>query len=76
VERPARLLLMQLSLIWCLQPLGLVAQERRNETLFYMRNNEAAYESFRRNIEKLSIIGPQVYAVEGDGVVWGAPPRS
>ena len=46
-------------------------QSREIETLFYMRNNEPAFESFRANIAKISIVGPQVYSVEGDGVVWG-----
>ena len=46
-------------------------QSRDIETLFYMRNNEPAFESFRRNMDKISIVGPQVYSVEGDGVVWG-----
>ncbi len=48
-----------------------LAQAPAMETVFYLRNNEAAIESFRQNIKKVSVVAPQVYSVEGDGVVWG-----
>ena len=57
--------------VLCASPPAAHAQSRDVETLFYMRNNEPAFESFRNNIDKVSIVGPQVYSVEGDGVVWG-----
>lgn len=41
------------------------------ETLFYMTNDSASVASFARHAEQISIVGPQVFAVEGDGVVRG-----
>lgn len=43
----------------------------RPERLFYMTGSEASFESFRRHIGHIDVIAPQVFSVEGDGVVWG-----
>lgn len=52
---------------------GVAAQARtgRLETLFYMTNNEDAVTSFRAHAGQIAIVAPQVFSVEGDGVVWG-----
>ena len=41
------------------------------ETIFYMTGSEASFESFRAHAEHISVIAPQVFAVEGDGLVRG-----
>jgi len=42
------------------------------ETLFYMEGgSEAAVNSFLAHADSISIVGPQVYFVGRDGVVWG-----
>lgn len=41
------------------------------ETLFYMTNSRASVEGFRQHADHISIVGPQVFAVEGDGIVRG-----
>ena len=50
----------------------LAAQEPVRQSLFYMTGSETAYESFRANVAQIDIVGPQVYSVAEDGVVWGA----
>ncbi|HEX9691625.1 MAG TPA: glycosyl hydrolase family 18 protein [Gemmatimonadales bacterium] len=49
-----------------------IAQNAVRETVFYMTGGDAAFDSFRDHVDQIDVIGPQVYAVEGDGVVWGA----
>ena len=41
------------------------------EALFYMTNSEASFRSFRDHADQISIVGPQVFSVKGDGIVWG-----
>jgi spore germination protein YaaH len=41
------------------------------ERLFYYTDNEDAYASLRANIDRISIIAPGGYSVDGEGVVWG-----
>jgi spore germination protein YaaH len=43
-----------------------------SENLFYYVNNEQCFESLTKNIDKISIVAPQVYSVDEDGVVWGS----
>lgn len=51
---------------------SLVAQSRpRVEALFYMTSSERSVQSFLRHADRISIVGPQVYSVKEDGVVWG-----
>ncbi len=45
--------------------------DTRPERLFYMTGSEASFESFRRNIDEIDVVGPQVFSVKGDGFVWG-----
>ncbi len=47
------------------------AQQIESENLFYMVDKQDCYESFKNNIENISIIAPQVYALSEAGVVWG-----
>ena len=41
------------------------------ERLFYYTDNEDSYASLRTNIDRISIIAPGGYSVDGEGVVWG-----
>lgn len=41
------------------------------ERLFYYSDNEQAWASLRTNIDRISIIAPQGYSVDAEGVVWG-----
>jgi spore germination protein YaaH len=41
------------------------------ERLFYYTDNEDSWESLAANIERVSIIAPGGYSVDGEGIVWG-----
>ncbi len=41
------------------------------ERLFYYTDNEASYTSLTANIDRISVIAPGGYSVDGEGVVWG-----
>ncbi len=41
------------------------------QTLFYMTGSEASFQSFKANVDHISIVGPQVFYAKEDGVVWG-----
>ena len=43
------------------------------KALFYMTESENAIRSFQANAQRIDIIVPTVYSVDGDGLVWGAP---
>jgi len=47
------------------------AGQRPFETLFYLRNNDAAIRSFAGNAEHITIIGPQTFSVRADGELRG-----
>ena len=49
------------------QALGQAAQER----LFYYVDREDSYRSLVRNIDQISVLGPQVYVVDSLGIMWG-----
>jgi len=42
-----------------------------SENLFYMVDSETSFQSFKNNIDQISIIGPQVFSINEHGVVWG-----
>lgn len=46
--------------------------QQKFEHLFYYIDNETSFTSFKHNIEKISIVAPQAYSVDEDGIVWGA----
>lgn len=48
-----------------------VSAQADYERLYYMTGGDASFESFRRNVAQIDVVGPQVFQVEGDGLVWG-----
>jgi len=46
-------------------------QPTRAETLFYLTDSDDGFASFRDHLDAISIVGPQSFAVDSDGVVWG-----
>jgi len=55
----------------CLYPFLSFAQAKM-ESLFYYVDREACFESFKKNIDKITILAPANYSVDEDGVVWGS----
>lgn len=49
--------------------------QRSAERLFYYTDNEASFESLRKNIDQITILAPAAYSVDEDGVVWGEVDR-
>ena len=45
--------------------------QRAGERLFYAVDTEESFESFRRNAGRIDVVAPDVYKVDGQGVVWG-----
>jgi spore germination protein YaaH len=45
------------------------------ERLFYYVDRESAYNSLVRHIDRIDVLGPQVYTVDSLGVVWGSLDR-
>ena len=43
--------------------------DTRPERLFYMTGSEASFESFRRNIDEIDVVGPQVFSVKGEEAI-------
>lgn len=41
------------------------------EAIFYQVDTEESFQSFKQNIEQISIVAPQTYRAGEDGVVWG-----
>ena len=50
---------------------GSVLSQNNKESLFYYIDEQACFESFKKNIDKISIIAPANYSVDEDGIVWG-----
>lgn len=71
----ARALTLQ-GIAWMLLLLAVmpsVAQTPRPaETLFYLVDSEDSFESFRTNVDQISIVAPQTYSVNEAGIIWGA----
>ncbi len=42
------------------------------ETVFYYVDREECFRSFQENIAHITIVAPQVYSMDGDGVIWGS----
>jgi len=55
----------------CFNPLSSFSQDNV-ESIFYYVDQESCYESFKKNIDKISIIAPANYNVDEDGIVWGS----
>jgi len=49
-----------------------IFSQNQIESLFYYVDDEASFESFKNNIDKITIIAPGTYSVDEDGVVWGS----
>lgn len=43
----------------------------QSENLFYMVDNETSFQSFKNNLDQISIVSPQTFSISQDGVVWG-----
>ncbi len=41
------------------------------ERLFYYVDNQSAFKSLQEHIDQITVLGPQSYKVDEDGVVWG-----
>lgn len=61
-----------LTLILALSCLTMPSAAQRLERLFYYVDRETSYESLVANIDKIDVLGPQVYTVDSLGVVWGS----
>lgn len=55
----------------CLFPLSAFTQNNI-ESIFYYVDQGSCFESFKKNIGKISIIAPANYTVDEDGIVWGS----
>ncbi len=55
----------------CFFPLSSFTQGKI-ESLFYYVDQEACFESFKKNLDKITILAPANYSVDEDGVVWGS----
>ncbi len=55
-------------------PRDLLAQRpsRSAERLFYYVDREAAYESLVRHIDRIDVLGPQVYTLDSLGIIFGS----
>ncbi len=49
-----------------------VALAQRVETLFYAIDNEDCFSSFKANIKKIDIVGPQCYKMNEQGIITGS----
>lgn len=45
---------------------------QRAEHLFYYVDTEESFNSLKANISKISVVAPQAFSVDEDGIVWGA----
>jgi spore germination protein YaaH len=59
-----------LSFVFCFTSLITNAQHA-SENLFYMVDSEDSIQSFRDNLDQISIVAPQTFSISEDGVVWG-----
>lgn len=41
------------------------------ETVFYSVDSEQSYQSFAENRGQISVVAPQIFEVDADGMVWG-----
>ena len=51
------------------------APAQRLERLFYYVDSEQSYNSLVRNVDRITVLGPQVYTVDSLGIVWGGLDR-
>lgn len=48
-----------------------LAAQRPVESLWYLVDNEESIQSFLRNADRISVVGPQTYLMDEHGIVWG-----
>jgi len=76
VKASVRVVLTIFGIFFILNPISVAAQDLpASENLFYMVNNEKSFQSFKNNVDQISIIAPQVFSVQSSGVVWGSVDR-
>lgn len=46
-----------------------------SENLFYMVDSEDSYQSFKDNLDQISVVAPQTFSISEEGVVWGEVDR-
>jgi len=46
--------------------------QTKSENLFYMVNTPESFESFKANVDQISIVGPQTFSVSREGVLSGS----
>src|SRR5260370_38242963 len=68
-NRPLLRLAVLLASTWLSAPRAVSAQAL--ERLFYYVDREDSYESLVKNIDQITILGPQVYTVDSLGIVFG-----
>jgi spore germination protein YaaH len=47
------------------------ALAQKAEHLFYYVDNDESFTSFQEHLDKISIVAPQAFSVDEDGIVWG-----
>lgn len=52
-------------------PVVAPASAQQLERLFYYVDRESSFDSFRAHADRIDIVSPAAYSVDGDGVVWG-----
>src|SRR5215469_16165230 len=57
----------------CMGMCGLASRGAAQKTLFYMQENAASVHSFEQHRDKIDILVPTWYAVNGHGLVSGEP---
>jgi spore germination protein YaaH len=60
-----------LALALALANPGSLAAQKGGERLFYHVDRLNSYESLEQHIDQISVLAPQNYKVDSDGVVWG-----
>ena len=59
------------ALVFALAGRGYGKTSQKEEYLFYYVDNPAAFKSLQEHINQITVIGPQSYKVDENGVVWG-----
>jgi len=71
-------IIMRWILIWGLviasggiSPNNLLWAQTTSENLFYYVDSEDSFQSFKANIDAISIVAPQTYSLSKAGIIWG-----
>src|ERR1700730_17760978 len=63
----------RLCLLFILSALFPGAATAQPKALFYMTDNPSSVKSFSQHADKIDILVPAWYSVDGNGLVWGGP---